>query len=135
MDVIDFEHNQKKAFLTAIAEVPQEYAAARIAKVPIALVRGWYDSDPDFNLACTEAKEHLLDTIEAKAFELALGGNDHMIRFVLERQRDSFSPHKREEDKGPIKHRIRDFSGKYVGEEDVHDEQIVEGEHGEETSA
>ena len=133
METVDFENTQKRAFLQAMAQTPQEYAAARIAKVPIALVKGWYDSDPDFNLACTELKEHLLDEIEAKAYSLALEGSEHMIRFVLERQRDAFSPHKQAEDTGPIKHRIRDFSGNWVGEDDEYD--VVEGEVvGEETN-
>lgn len=118
METIDFENRQKKAFIDALGQVPQEYSAARIAKIPIALVKGWYSSDPDFNAACSEIKEELLDRVEAKAYTMALDGSEQMMRFVLERQRKDWAVQQTlSEEK--ITHRIRDFSGSWVGEEDA----------------
>jgi hypothetical protein len=124
---VDFENVQKKAFIEALGVVPQEYAAARLSHIPIALVKGWYASDPDFNLACTEIKEHLLDTIEAKAYEQALLGSEKMIMYVLERQRASWNPSTDKGDTGPVKHRFFDFSGAEItGSEDGED--VIDGE-------
>lgn len=124
MTTIDFENRQKKAFIEALSTIPQEYSAARVAKVPIALVKGWYDSDPDFNMACNEVKEHLLDEVEAKAYGMALQGSERMIQFVLERQRENWNPRIQKEDEGPIKHRFFDFSGKAIHEDNEEEDPV-----------
>ena len=116
METVEFEDKQKGAFLEAMKKTPHEYSAARIAKVPIALVRGWYDSDPDFNLACECIREEMVDAVEAKLFENALEGDTQSIKMVLENHRPKYNPRRDgDEDKGPTKHRIMDFSGEVIG--------------------
>lgn len=131
METVVFEDRQKLAFIKALGDCPQEYSAARIAHVPIALVRGWYDSDPDFNLACTEIKEELLDRIEAKAYTNALDGSENMIKFILERQREAFSPSLRIKEDGPVKHRFFNFDGSEFVGDDVEEAEFTEVEDGE----
>lgn len=130
METVDFENKQKRAFIEALGHMPQEYSAARVAHVPIALVKGWYDSDPDFNLACTEIKEELLDRIEAKAYANALEGSENMIKFVLERQREAFNPQIRIKDDGPVKHRFFNFDGSEMLGDDIEDAEFTEVKNG-----
>jgi len=112
MSVINLDDASKARFLTALESEPREYSAAKISGVPIARVKQWYEDDPDFNLACQNCKELLLDELERKAVERALEGSEAMLKFILIAQRpDKFNPAIKLELDGELVHRFVDFTG------------------------
>ncbi len=117
METVQLVDEQKKAFINALRNCPHDHKAAQAARVPISMVRRWFEDDPDFNLVCTEIKELVVDEIEARALELAKDGSENMIKFVLPALRpDVWNPAQKVEVE-TVGHRFIDFTGN-----DIHGE-------------
>lgn len=111
METVELVDHQKKAYIKALEEFPHDHVAAKAAKVPISMVRRWFDEDPDFNLACTEIKEVVIDSLEQKALKLAIEGSEVMLKYTLTALRpDVWNPTQKVEH-DVVGHRFIDFTG------------------------
>lgn len=127
METVQLVDEQKRAFIKALEACPHDHKAAKAAKVPISMVRRWFEDDPDFNLACTQVKELVVDELEQVAVGLAMDGSEGMLKFVLPALRpDVWNPAQKVEHE-VVGHRFIDFTGEVINGDDDHPIPAEEG--------
>src|SRR5438132_96271 len=79
----------RRRFLSSLRRVPNIKAACKAANVSRQTAYRNRHDDTEFSAAWQDALDASVDELEARAFQLALGGDSRLVEFMLKSHRPS----------------------------------------------
>lgn len=73
----------KGIVLRALAKTGTLSSAARAARCTVTEISQWAEEDPGFAIRMVESQNILIDSLEEKATQMALSGNERLMVFML----------------------------------------------------